>query len=406
MSKKKPVVGLIVMILCAAPAATAHDLHSPMFSFNGFGTVGVVHSSEDKADYTSSVFSPDGAGFTRRWSPEVDSRIGAQVSAALTTRLSAVVQVVAEQRYDDTYRPAVEWANVKFAFTPDFSVRVGRIALPGFLASDYRKVGYALPWVRPPGDVYGLMPVSTNDGIDAIYRTRIGELGVSVQAHYGSEEATTPEPRRIVARAKNGSGIVNTFEYRALSGYVNYQQARVSLTGFELLFDGLRQFGPEGMAIADKYGTKNKSYQLVSLGANYDPGEWFVTGEWARTATHSLVGDKTAWYVGGGYRFGRLTPYAIYSTVSVDSNTSDAGVSNPAAAGLNAELNAILGATPAQTTLSIGARWDVVKNTAIKFQYDHIDLDEGSPGPLSNLQSDFQPGGTVDVVSIALDFVF
>lgn len=48
---------LLVMALCAA-GARADDAGTPMFSFSGFGTVGVVHSSEDKADFTASFFNP------------------------------------------------------------------------------------------------------------------------------------------------------------------------------------------------------------------------------------------------------------------------------------------------------------------------------------------------------------
>jgi len=60
------------MALCAA-GARADDAGTSMFSFSGFGTVGVVHSSEDKADFTSSFFRPNGAGYSRSWSADVDS---------------------------------------------------------------------------------------------------------------------------------------------------------------------------------------------------------------------------------------------------------------------------------------------------------------------------------------------
>ena len=56
-----------------------------------------------------------------------------------------MLQVVSEQRLDRSYRPIVEWANIKYQATPDLSLRFGRIALPMFLAADYRKIGYAYP---------------------------------------------------------------------------------------------------------------------------------------------------------------------------------------------------------------------------------------------------------------------
>ena len=122
----------IAIALCALlPAAGAHaaDAGDPMFSFSGFGTFGVVHSSEHQADYISNIFEPNGAGFTHSWSANIDSRIGAQLNANFTPQLSAVVQVISEQNYDKSYRPHIEWANIKYQFTPDFSVRAGRIVL-------------------------------------------------------------------------------------------------------------------------------------------------------------------------------------------------------------------------------------------------------------------------------------
>jgi hypothetical protein len=56
--------------------------------------------------------------------------------------------------------------------------------------------------------------------------------------------------------------------------------------------------------------------------------------------------------------------------------------------------------------LSIGARWDVLRNAALKLQYDHTRIGAGSSGVLANLQPGFQPGGTVNVISVSVDFVF
>jgi hypothetical protein len=61
---------------------------APGWTLSGFGTIGAAHSSERNADYTSSVLKSDGAGATRNWSPNVDSRLGAQIDARLDRRWS------------------------------------------------------------------------------------------------------------------------------------------------------------------------------------------------------------------------------------------------------------------------------------------------------------------------------
>jgi hypothetical protein len=54
---------VLVAMLFYAAGARAGDRVAPAYSFSGFGTVGLVHSSEDQADYTSSPwYKPSGAG--------------------------------------------------------------------------------------------------------------------------------------------------------------------------------------------------------------------------------------------------------------------------------------------------------------------------------------------------------
>ena len=409
---KLTTIGLLATALHAT-GARADDPATPVFSFSGFGTLGVVHSSESKADFVSTILKPNGAGYTQPWSANVDSRIGAQLTANITRQVSAVVQVIAEQRYDNSYMPSVEWANAKYAFTPDFSIRAGRIVLPAFLVPDYRKVGYANPWVRPPVEVYSLIPVTNSDGVDASYRLRVGDVTNSVQAAYGKSEPRLPNGGGT-AKAKDAWGISYTGEYGAATVHATYYKSDLTMETFRPLFDGFRQFGPEGDALADKYDVRNKPFTFIGIGGMYDPGRWFVMGEWGATDGRSALGKRSAWYASGGYRFGRFTPFLTYAQAKADSSTSDPGLTLSAlppflaapAAGLNAGLNAILGSVPVQKTISVGGRWDFAKKAALKLQFDHSRTGAGSPGTLINLQPGFQAGGRFNVFSAAIDFVF
>jgi hypothetical protein len=77
------------------------------------------------------------------------------------------------------------------------------------------------------------------------------------------------------------------------------------------------------------------------------------------------------------------------------------------AGALNDSLSAVLGATAqSQKSLTLGLRWDLLDSAALKFEYQHIRLDDRSAGRFGNLQPGFRPGENADVFSIALDFVF
>jgi len=397
---------------CPSAAAGTSDFDASMFSFSAFGTFGMVHSSDDQADFTAGIFSPNGAGHTHAWSSDVDSRIGAQATADITSRLSAMLQIISQQNYDNTYTPHVEWANIKYQLTPEVSVRVGRTVLPSFLFSDTREIGYSNPWVRPPIEAYSLVPIDHSDGLDASYRVHYRGLTNTLMTAFGNEKSGTPaglpnEARRLLV-------IADTVEYGAATLHIAYQQTYVSVDALDGLFEAFRQFGPQGVALADLYNVHDRLVRFMGIGAMYQPGQWFLLGELGSTDFHSVLGKSTAWYVTGGYRLAKFTPYVTYSAVKADSNRSDPGLSLTAlppslvgpATGLNAALNSILGSIPVQNTTSLGLRWDFVRHLDLKLQYDYTRLGAGSPGTLANLQPGFVPGSTVNLFSATIDFVW
>jgi hypothetical protein len=414
--RKNPLHDSIICVLIGMmwlpPAVVAEEGNASMLSFNGFGTIGVVHSTEERADFTSSAFKPNGAGYSHNWSVDVDSRIGAQLSADFTPQLSAVLQVIAEQGFDNTYSPKVEWANIRYQFTPDLGVRLGRIELPVFLVSDVRKVGYANHWVRPPIEVYGVAPLTNNDGVDASYSMHFGDVINTLRGAYGPRYKLSFPGAGIDTR--NLGGIFDSAEYGAALFHASYLQAKATQRPPNPLFGAFRQFGPPGIAVAEEYELANSGVSVVTVGASYEPGGWFAMSEWTRISSHSFLDVSTAWYVSGGYGIGKVTPYITWSQITA-STVSDPGLAAedfPAAfAGtvlaLDAGLNTLLRATGhIQRTQSAGVRWDLAKNIDLKLQFDRTDIGANSTGTLINTQPGFHLGSNFNTFSAAVDCVF
>ncbi|MEP6883595.1 MAG: hypothetical protein ABJC66_02490 [Gammaproteobacteria bacterium] len=408
--KNRVKIGAVLVVSCCS-SVYAGGVDDSMVSLGGFGTLGAVHSSEQQADFTTNFFKPNGAGYTRDWSLSVDSLIGAQVTVKIAPRLLAVLQVITQQNYDNTYRPHVEWADLKYQITPDLSVRVGRIVLPSFLISDSRNVGYANPWLRPPLEVYGLIPISSSDGADMSYRLRIGDVTQTLVGTYGYSTPSIPLHGAVEARHLWLIG--DTIEYGATTLHIAYEEARLTVDYLGDLFDAYRQFGPPGNALADKYDLENKRVTFLGLGGMYDPGNWFIAAEWGTTDLNSVLGKNTGWYVSSGYRVKKFTPYLTYG-IAKTNNLSDPGLSLSSlppylagpAAGLNAGLNSVLSTKRVQSTISAGARWDFIKNADLKLQFDHTRIGAGSSGELINLQPAFALGARVNLISVTFDFVF
>lgn len=347
----------------------------PMFKFGGFGTLGVSHSSQSLGDYVLDGTVPKGPGRSSNWSTGNDSRIGVQVTANFTPKTSAVLQVISEYQADSTYRPIVEWANVKYAFTPDAYIRAGRIALPTFLNSDHRKVGYSYPWIHPPVELYRQLSITNSDGLDASYRFGIGGAGNSIKIIYGRNTIDRPTS---TSSSRNLWGIFDTLEYGPATLRVGYQERESSslnhLTG-----------------VTGAWTTNSD----LSIGASYDPGDWFVMSEWIQRKSATKIG---AMYASAGYRINKFAPYLTYNQNSPASFLP--GFPAPTA-------NVIRIAKRSQSTTSLGVRWDFMKNTDFKLQYDQVRLGDDSNGYLANLPAGIILYGTkFHVLSAVFDFVF
>lgn len=318
---------------------------------------------------------PKGVGLSNNWGIGNDTRLGVQVSADVTAQTTAVLQVISEYQSDNTYRPLVEWANVKHAISPDLYLRAGRIALPTFLNSDTRKVGYSYPWVHPPLELYRQLAITNSDGADVMYRFSVGEAGNTLKALVGRNSI---DRINTVSTARNLWGVFDTLEIDAWTLHLSYQERESSSFN--------RLTGVAGAWI------KNSD---LSVGVLYDPGTWFVASEWIQRQSTT---KNAAFYVSAGQRFDKLTPFLTYSQGSPASflpNTPP-----PTAA-------AVQSAKRSQSAISVGLRWDVMRNLDCKVQYDRIQLGDNSSGYLVNVPlNTILYGVKFHVVSLALDFLF
>jgi hypothetical protein len=419
---------LAAILWCPAGVrAAGDDPSSSMFSLHGFGTLGVVYSDAHDADFVGSPFQPNGAGYSQAIAPGVDSKLGLQIGAQFTAKLSAIVQVVSQHLYDNTWTPQLEWANLNYQFTPDFSIRAGRSVAAPFLLSDTALVGYTYTWIRPPPELYGELPVSNLDGLAATYVLRRGAVEQTLSVSYGQTTVKFQDGGEVSARKflqASDAAEVGFLTFRI--GYTSLR-ATVDVPGLDTLFAGLAQFGTaasdagfptigaQATALGGEYppGTPF-AFSMETVGVSYDRGKWLLMSEWARTASDGLLANSTAWYLMGGERFGKFTPYLTIGRIASGRNgepgIAPAGLPPPLAAvaaaldgGLIAGLRPF---APSQSSASVGVRWDVMKDIDLKLQYDRVRLDENSAGRLTDVQPGFRAGADVNAVSLAMDFAF
>ncbi|MDO8291185.1 MAG: hypothetical protein Q7T44_18385 [Parvibaculum sp.] len=403
---------VVLFLSCLTLSAAVHaQPNNGRWSFNGYGTLGAAHSSERRADYIPNPVNSEGPGRSYRWDPLLDSRAALQVSVEPNEKLYGVVQVVVEKRFDGKFKPKVEWANLQYSLSPSFSVRAGRIALGTYLVSDHRKVGYSLPWLRPPAELYQLVAITNSDGVGFTYQHDFDNSTYSLTTHYGSNKA---EEFVGLLEASNIWGVVNQIERGPLTLHASYTATKVKYGPiFQNLWSGYRAFGPAGASVAQRYDATGKWSPFIAAGIRYDPGNWFAMAEWGKGDVGSDFDNRSGWYVSAGYRVGTVSPYLTFARAdgghrSVNGLNAAAfpAALAPAVASLNFGLLEMQqGYAARQQTTSLGARWDVIPSVVAKLQIDHIKTRKESIGTFNNMARGYRPRGA-DVVSLTVDFVF
>jgi Gram-negative porin len=341
------------------PAIAAIDDY---VTFSGFGTLGAVHSAYDEADFIGVVSQPNGVGYSRKWSATPDSDLGAQANIDLPGNLSGVVQVLSRYDAEGNYKPSLDWANLKYDFTPDLAVRIGRILLPTYEHADSRNVGYSLPWVRVPVEITYASTATHSDGLDVLYQLHTGDFTQDLQLQWGTTKQDLPGLAFTSNRARVAL-VSDTLRYGDASLHLVYQQSDT------------------GQNIAGQL-------RLAGVGFSYEPGPWFVSADSNHTQS-SYFGDLLAWYVSAGMRFGRFAPYALYSTMHQES----VGTS-------------MLTSLGNQHTVAAGVRWDFAKNLDFKLQLEQVTLDSlDDPAAFANLQPGARIGDKAHVISLTMDFL-
>lgn len=368
-------LALPLALAALSGTASASDTDKT-FTVGGFGTLGMTRSTNQLGDYTNGPFQPKGTGASSEWTPGVDSLLAVQIDGKFTDKLTGVVQVISSLNTHNNYQPHIEWANLKYAFTPNLSVRIGRIALPVFMISDTRLVGYANTWVRAPLETYSMYALTNNDGVDASWSHSIAGYKNTVQAWYGRTKVDSVNANGSVTDdiwSHNMRGISDTIEKGALTVRVGAH------------FSDLQFYLP---ATKQDFDLSTRTY---NLGAIYDPGTWFIQGEVTKSLRTSVLPRPTAKVKDtsvtalAGYRIDKFTPYVLFSR---------SGAPDPATK-----------ASREQRTKAIGVRYDAYKNIDVKFQLDRVQLGDKSTAFFTNVKPGLA-GSSGNVASLVVDFIY
>jgi hypothetical protein len=413
---KKRIIATLLALPLAVSTAYAQD--SSGVRISGFGSAALTWTNSDQAEFSR----PNQAsGAKKDLTTGIDSNLGLQADYAINSWLSVTGQGLVRKDAEDDFGAELSWAFAKAKINDELSVRAGRIGLPVFMISDYRNVGYANTFLRPPVELYSQVPFSSINGADITWQHSYGDTTVTAQLAYGGIESqlagNTVEAHGLSALNLVAEHGPVTLRFGRADGKMTINTS-ASLNG---LLAGLRNAGtgykfPQLNQLADDLQLNKKKASFTSAGLGLDWNNIVVQTEYAKRKTDSYVNDTSAWYVMAGYRFGKVLPYYIHSELKIDgvpANTVPLAcpAGYPAACtptmavlrgGVNTLKNNGIGQGE-QTTDTIGVRWDFYRSVALKAQIDRVRPQNGNGLFLAP-----QPGfkGPVTVGAVALDFVF
>lgn len=408
-----PFLGLC-LVLGGAPALADDGLR-----LSGFGTVG--HTADNRGDMAPArdiAQLPD-SGFSTGPSWKVDSRLGVQMEYSLSPNADLVGQLVVRDQFHRDLDSATELAYVTVRPGAPWDVRVGRINYDAFLMSEYRNVGYAYPWVRPPSEFYGWIPILSVDGLDATYRFESASARWRLKAQLGrSSPFAIPIQSGYDFQANDMQGMSltgQTDKWRFKAAYSQWTAAN-EVPAFAPLHAGLDTLaaaGVPGVSAEAADLRRNLSFQgakvsYTTLGVAYDDGQWLAQAELGTTtASAAVVPHGRMAYVSVGRRFGDWTPLFTLSTSRPDAPrppANDWGAYNavlrdPALFVLN--TNRI-----EQDTVSLGLRWDFHRQAALKLQWDQTQIKPTGYGLWWRDTAINQDNSRINLLAVTLDFAF
>ena len=407
---------IVVALALPFAVASAFAQDSNAVRISGFGTGALTFADTDQAEFGRSNQS---SGAKKDPRTGVDSNLGLQADYTVNSWLSVTGQGLVRKDGEDSYGAELSWAFVKAKLSDDLSIRVGRMAMPAFMISEYRNVGYANTFLRPPQELYSQMPLNNIDGADITWQQQYADTTVTATAAYGRSEFKTsggPTAKSRDQYALNLTAEHGPFIVRVGRSGTKLSSENAQLDAAVITFNNTAAaFNvPQVADMGVLLNTKDRKYTFTSAGLSMDWNNIVVLTEYAkRKMPDSFLGSSKSWYVMGGYRFGKFLPYytrakiiskGVTNTIPANCPAGASFACAPTLAALSGLMNTLTTAIDgtSQTTDSIGVRWDFTTSAALKVQVDRI-KPQGN-GQFINVQPGFK--GPVTVGAVALDFVF
>lgn len=349
--------------------------------WHGFASAGAVWFSNDDADYVYNNLS-SGPGHSHAVDFGLDSKLGLQWSTVSAQSVRFNAQALVAKDALNRFTPSLTLANAVFDLNHRVSFTLGRTQNPNFLYSDHRHVNYALPWLRPPREVYGITSIFTYDGIQtSIELDRQHHHSIKLVAGAAQAENTYSFDGGESKNLLNATGMIYASVSRQSYDWLfklSVETGRLS-THNPMLSNALNTIAQTDLALSERMSLDAKDYQLVALGIKYDTDEHLLLFELAHRQINAYFGKRTGAYLTYGRRLNEWMPYFTLARTQTQVDDS----ANPVAQRL------YVSARDAVTTMTLGSSYELNSRLTLKAEAQWSKPDSNSGWTYANYQASY-----------------
>ncbi len=413
---------LLLLVLCwlipvPSRAEVALGEH---FRLSGFATLGMTRGGNDVLGFRRDLSGE--ASFDGDWDVAPDSLIGVQLDAQFNDDWRAAIQLVGKDRLVDSLENSLEWAFLAYRINPDWTVRLGRIGLDVFMLSEYRNLGFSFLWARPPVEYYTPIAFESFDGMDITWSHPVGEglfraklFGGATSNDFGvAGERFELELKPIVGTSLSWES--ERWLWRFSLAQNKLDQTNAYFPGTEPLghvLELLQPIWPEAAHYMDYLYVDDGRLYYTSVGMAYTNAPWQVQSELSYIDSKANFYPSIAsGYISVGHQFGPATVYGVLATVEGEDKREEVPLedaASPYAAYLLPVQQAMQfvydSVSLEQHSVSLGVRWDLRYDLALKAQWDHSWVQRYGTGLWQN-RAVPDEDQQIDTYSINLNCIF
>lgn len=372
-------------------------------NFTGFLSVGLSQFNKDSVNSYTYGQKQDLSLLPNSW-------VGFQVNTKLYESGELIVQLLGQGQQssanNDSFDIDTEWLYLKQDLGAGFNAQIGRIRFPAFADSEVQYIGNTYPWIRPPAEVYSVLPLSNIDGVSVNHQAFLGDWTIDSKALLWGE-ATVPSLGSSLT-LENTRGLVVNAGLDALSLRFGVFKAKETIN--------INARAGDGLLTSNLSATFGDELTYYTSGIRYDNSVVYASAEGVQIVSDKDILDENRnWNLTLGYYIGDLLVYAGQSKTNVTNPSEMAANLRTVLAGNTVTVSNSPFPVPAsflaarflnrhQNTYLVGAKYDISSKTSLKFQAQFLNDFENTQGNFGNTGStDFKD---IWIYDIAIQSVF